>query len=221
MRFIRLLIFVTAAALTAVTASANTFQFSALLGTGSQTLSLTVGGVQIGSYTGSGNSPTYIATEATADWYSIVIDYQASTNYGTPGLSLYLNSSLIPIADLASYNASGTTVNGLTGTYCTPTCGSTVVTDYGERPVNDSPNALPWSSYSFNWGPFEEQLTGYVWLGTGTPSLSTVPAFQQSGDSGSGDGDAVEPGTWWLIATALPLLGISKLRLNRAKVHAC
>jgi hypothetical protein len=219
MKFQRLSILVFAAALTAGTCAATSVQFNLYVGAGGQTVSLSVDGSVPVTNGGSGNLVT-VAQNYTDGWHSIAIDY--TDNSGTNSLLFQVNSDAgVPFA---SYNAIGSTINGLKGVYYVldglgNKTGTPLATDYGEGPIY-FPNMGPWKTLNLP-SAFEEDLTGFIYLGTGTPLLSDVPASQQTpppSDPPPTDGGAApEPAGWWLMAAALPLMLFSKLRLRRAK----
>jgi hypothetical protein len=241
MKLQRFLILVFAAALTAGTSSAIslvTFQLLGNTGGGSQFGALTIDGTLLGSSTQQGASSLYYGSANETDgWHSIEIDY--TNNSGPSGLTLLVNSGWAAAGNLASYDAGGNVINGLQGIFLTLQ-GATVTTVYGdgEGPyIHYTGGSAPWSgtynSYTFTpTSTFQEQLIGYIYLGAGTPSLSTVPVQTQTppptgGDGGGGDtggtggddsGAAPEPAGWWLMAAA-PLMLFSKLRLNRVNVR--
>jgi hypothetical protein len=215
MKIQRFLILAFAAALTAGTCAANTVVMG-LSAKDHGVVSISGNVVITFNTPGSTSNPNIAAATLNSvdGWQSISIDYQELTF--SPTLTLYMNSNPTPLDDLASYNAAGTTIFGLTGVYYALNgAGQRTTTepniDYGSDPINYSGNNPPWSNYNFTSSSFEEVLTGYIYLGTGTPSLSDVPADQQSGSS------TPEPASWWLMASALPLMLFSKLRLRRAK----
>jgi hypothetical protein len=174
-------------------------------------------------YLGAGQSSALVSVDESTwspGWNSIEIDYGSIS--GTNGLTVNSNGTWAP--PLATYNAVGTTINGLTGAYYTldgtHQPATLFFTDYGETTLHYTGGTAPWSGphngFTFSsTSAFEEELTGYIYIGTGTPLLSLVPADQQSGD-----GAAPEAASWLLIATALPLMLFSKLRLSRARAHA-
>jgi hypothetical protein len=219
----RLLILVFAAALTAGTCAANpvlnSVPFNFVGGPGgfgtNQTGSLSIDGIVECSFSGTTNSCSGTMQEADG-WHTVAIDYKenASTN-GTPGLTLDVNSSYVLSSDLGSLDSNGIMVNGLQGSFFTLT-GVSLMTIYGTSQgpnLHYSVGTTPWSG-SYDSGAFtfattstfEEQLSGYIYFGTGTPLLTDIPGQQQSG------GTAPEPASWWLAGAALPLMLISKLR---------
>jgi hypothetical protein len=228
MKFQRLSILVFAAALTAGTCAATsfvTFQLSGNGGGTNQSASLSIDGVPLGSGSGNGATSLYYGTQQETDgWHSIAIDYQNIS--GLSGLTFFVNGSWGP--SLASYDAAGSTINGLTGVYSAldgtthlPT--TQLFIDYGEGLIHYTGGAAPWSgtygAYTFTaTSAFEEKLSGFIYLGTGTGLLSDVPPSQQTPPpSDPPPSDAPEPAGWWLMAAALPLMLFSKLRLRRAK----
>lgn len=217
MKFQRFLILVFAAALTAGTCAATSVQFTLYLGSGSQTFSLSVDGTLVGT---SGGNTAFPAQDYADGWHSLTIDYTDISGSGLLGFQV--NGSTVDKSYLASYDSTGGTINGVQGVYhaldpTTKAPTTLLKTDYGEGPVWFTPTTTPWSALSLP-SDFEETLTGYVYLGAGTPLLGEVPAGQKTGDPGLG-GAAPEPAGWWLVAAAVPLMLISKLRLRRAKAR--
>lgn len=231
MKFQRFLILVFAAALTAGTSSAISVQFATYVsGTGNQSGSLLIDGFTLGQYSSSNpvGAVIYTTVDESNGWHSIAIDYNSIS--GTNYLLFTVNGDGgLPFA---SYDASGTTISGLTGDYFVG--GVHQFTKYGEGPLYDGSiggiehynGAVGlWGGTYTTTSSFEEVLTGYIYLGAGTPSLNDVPASQPPPPPPTdppptdGGGAAPEPAGWWLAAAALPLMLFSKLRLNRAKVR--
>src|ERR1039457_2401887 len=225
MKFQRFLILVFAAGTScAISVQVATYVSS----TGNQSGSLLIDGFTLGQY--SSSNPVGAVIYTTADesngWHSIAIDYNSIS--GTNYLLFTVNGDGgLPFA---SYDASGTTISGLTGDYFVG--GVHQFTKYGEGPLYDGSiggtehyngAVALWGGTYNTTSNFEEKLSGFIYLGTGTPSLSTVPASQQSPPPTDppptdGGGAAPEPAGWWLPAAALPPLLFLKPRLNRPTV---
>jgi len=218
MKFQRFLILVFAAALTAGTCAASTVQMY-VSGTGNQSLSLSIDGVTIGSYSGTNPVGAVINTTVneTTGWHNIAIDYDSIS--GTNYLALNLNGlGAPPLSAFGSYDAGGNTINGLQGNYFIG--GVLQFTKYGEGPLYDGAVGSTeyydgtqglWAGVYTTTSNFEEQMTGYMYFGSGTGLLSDIPGQQ--------GGAAPEPAGWWMVVAALPLMLFSKLRLRRAKAR--
>jgi len=236
---LRLFILVFLAVLTATTASANSVLFQVYVGTGgTQSTSLTLdGNLVVGAYYGypAGSLVINQSVDLPQGWNPITIVYDNIS--GTAGFTVMDDAGWMPLIDLASYDSSGKTIQGLQGTYAAldpithlPT--TSLFTDYGEGPIHFTGGVAPWSGnyngFTLNASShFQETLTGFFYNGTGTPSLADVPAQQQSSGGGGGDtgggsagADAPEPDALWLMALALPLMLFSKLRLRSARIRA-
>jgi hypothetical protein len=224
MKFQRSLILVFATVLTGGTCAATSVQFTLNMNSGNpwQTVTLSVDGQDMASIYPPGSTFQTASQSFTDGWYSIAITYD--NLWGANGLAFSIEGlGWTPLAVLRSLDASGTTINGLTGDYYALDAGTHLptthlFTDYGEGPIHYSGGAAgPWSGFTAT-STFQETLTGQIYIGSDTnPPLGTINPPQS--DPPPSGADAPEPATWWLAAVALPLMLFSRLRLRHPRTR--